>query len=130
MRKFFFTLSLVFWNLGLAPFALAHNQSPATIRKSMHKAFSALQADKPSNVFKGGSVLRVAGTSAQVFVARKDAQTVGQIAQLEIQEQTYVVAVDASGAVKAVVRDGVPLPESEWKELPFVETVRIALTSK
>ncbi|MEO5668126.1 MAG: hypothetical protein ABIR96_08705 [Bdellovibrionota bacterium] len=111
--------------------ALAHNQSPATIRKSMTKAFASLEAPAPSNVFKGNATARVSGSTAQVFDVKKDDKLIGKVAQIEVQEQTYAVAVDlASGQVKAVVREGSGLSEAEWKDLPFVDVLRKTLAGK
>ena len=82
----------------------------------------------PSNVFKGQKTVKVAGGTAQVFEARKDGKIVGQVAQIEFQEETYAIAVNsATKQVSGVVRAGSTLEESEWKALPFVESVRQAL---
>lgn len=122
--------SLNLWLLGvvLSSGAWAHNQAPATIRRSMEKAFTSLAASTPPNVFKGNRTLRVSGSTAQVFEVKKDAQITGFVVQLEYREQTHVVALDkASGEVKAVLRDGSALEQQEWKELPFIEPLRTTL---
>ncbi len=106
----------------------AHNQAPATIRRSMAAAFKTLDAQLPSNVFKGKKSLKVAGGTAQVFEAKKDQKVVGYVAQIEYQEEIHVVAVNASSkSITSVVKSGTALSESEWKELPFVEAIRKAL---
>ncbi|MBS1985398.1 MAG: hypothetical protein JST16_14630 [Bdellovibrionales bacterium] len=101
--------------------ALAHNQSPATIRRAMERAFSAFEAPTPSNVLKGQRSLRISGTNAQIFDVKKDSNTVGEVAQLEYQEEVFVVAIEKkSGEVKGVFRGATKLDEAEWKELPFI----------
>ena len=118
----------VFLLLSVVPAARAHNQAPATIRRSMEKAFTSLGAPLPSNVFKGQRSLKVAGGTAQVFEAKKDSATVGYVAQIEYQEEIHAVAVNAATKqVTAVIKAGTALDEKEWKDLPFVESIRLAL---
>ncbi len=101
--------------------SFAHNQSPATIRRAMEKAFKAFDVAAPSNVLRGTRTVRASGTTAQVFDVKKDGKLAGVVAQLEFREQTHVVAFDAAGGkVKTVIRDGSALDEEEWKELPFI----------
>ncbi len=112
----------------MAP-SLAHNQSPATIRKTMSKAYESLGASVPGNVLKGERTLRASGTTAQVFAATKNGASAGSVAQIEIQEIVYAVAVDTSGKVAGVSREGRSVEESEWKSLSFVEELRKGMSA-
>ncbi len=95
----------------------------------MDKAYKVLESPAPSNVFKGQSTLRVAGATAQVFEAKKDGLAVGKVAQVEIQELVYVIAIGRDGLVKSVIRDGSALESNDWAVLAFVEETRKSLSS-
>ena len=83
-----------------------------------------LVADFGFAVFKGKSTMRVSGATAQVFEAKKDGLMNGKVAQVEIQEIVYVIAVGTDGFVKSVIRDGSALEPSDWAALSFVEEIR------
>lgn len=126
-RKPFFTI--LFLSFGLmAASSFGHNQNPATIRRAMNKAFRVLESPLPSNVFKGQHTLRVAGATAQIFEASKNEKNVGRVAQVEIQELVYVIAVGSDGLVKSVIRDGSAIESDEWTSLAFVEEIRKSLS--
>ncbi len=115
--------------------ALAHNQAPATIKRAMEKAFDSLKAPLPKNIYKGDKQIKVAGTTAQVFVAKTgsgaEQKTVGVVVQLEVSEKTNVVAYSAeNGETLAVVKDGASIAAPEWSTLPFVEEIRSKLFTK
>jgi len=117
--------------LAASPAALAHNQNPATIRKAMTRAFGDFDASLPKNIYKGQRSLRVAGANAQVWDIKKEDKLVGHAVQIEVQEENFVISVDKqTGKIKTVVRAGSVLPESDWKELSFVEEVRKAVSEK
>jgi len=90
----------------------------------MDKAFKVLESPMPPNVFKGQSTIRVSGATAQVFEAKKDGLIIGKVAQVEIQEVIYIIAVGSDGVLKSVIRDGSLLEPSDWAALSFVEETR------
>ena len=125
VAKFVFGMFLI---LATSAPSFAHNQSPSTIRRSMEKAYKTLDAAVPGNVLKGQRTQKVAGATAQIFDAKKGSEIVGYVAQLEYQEQLYVVALDKNArGVKSVVRDGSLVEEAEWRDLPFVDALNGSL---
>jgi len=113
--------------MGLGTQAWAHNQSPATIKRAMEKSFKILDAEMPKNFFKGQKQIRAAGTEVQIFVAKKEKETVGVVAQLEVAEKTNVIAYSDKGEVLAVLVDGGSIEETSWATLPYVKEIRSKL---
>ena len=128
--KFHTKIALVGLMLLIGNFSGAHNQSPASIRRAMKKAFNVLEAPVPPNVFKGQSILHVAGAGAQVFDVQKEGVTIGKVVQLENGEIIYVLVFAADGLLKSVIRDNVDLASSEWSNYSFIEEAKGLLFPK
>lgn len=127
MKKFKGTFA--FTMIFIGSIALAHNQSPATIRRSMEKAFKVFEASAPANVYKGDRSLRIGSSTVQIFEVKQAGKLKGTVAQLEFQEEILTVSVDSdTHKILSVVKAGSKLQESEWQNLSIVEEIRKALT--
>lgn len=106
--------------------ALAHNQNPATVKKSVAKAFESLGSEAPKQVFKGQSSVKLPSAKLQVFEAKsKEGQNLGQIFTLEFDEKFYAVASsNEKKEITAVLEDGTNVSKDSWEQLPFISQIK------